>query len=247
VAVLSGWVVCPTSVRLRLVWATLKLILAAARTGILYVWSSESTKSSTTVVWPGSHRPEIYDSVIMADAHAKHHGRNSFGQLVKLNLLKSEAGARVHAEALAGARRVPVPAGALLLWDSRTTHQGWSGGPRLAQPVCWEPTERRAEEALRRKLWMCATGTPSSHSSTEGRIHGMAAKKPATPCAGGNLADGYALPLRSTLTPFPVKPGAKMEWETMLPTLWRDGKSGADDADMVAIRALLRDDVVDAL
>ena len=33
----------------------------------------------------------------------------------------------------------------LLLWDSRTVHQGWRGGPRLAQPICWEPRERRSQ------------------------------------------------------------------------------------------------------
>ena len=34
----------------------------------------------------------------------------------------------------------------LLLWDSRTVHQGWRGGPRLAMPICWEPRHRRSEE-----------------------------------------------------------------------------------------------------
>merc|ERR1719433_2147764 len=60
-------------------------------------------------------------------------------------------------------RRVPVPAGALLLFTSRTTHQGWSGGPRLAQPVCWEPRARRDEAMRERKLRLAALGLPSTH------------------------------------------------------------------------------------
>merc|ERR1712014_317992 len=62
-----------------------------------------------------------------------------------------------------GARRIPVPAGGLLLWTSRTTHQGWSGGPRLAQPVCWEPRARRDEIARERKFRLAALGLPSTH------------------------------------------------------------------------------------
>ena len=53
-------------------------------------------------------------------------------------------------------RRVPVPSGALLLWNSRTLHQGWTGGRRLAQPVCWEPRSRRSHAALVRKVARCS-------------------------------------------------------------------------------------------
>jgi len=61
------------------------------------------------------------------------------------------------------ARRMPVPAGFLLLWTSRTTHQGWSGGPRFAQPLCWEPRSRRDETMRQRKLRLAALGLPSTH------------------------------------------------------------------------------------
>ena len=33
---------------------------------------------------------------------------------------------------LEGARRIPVPKGALLIWNSRTIHQGHGGGGKLA-------------------------------------------------------------------------------------------------------------------
>ena len=32
----------------------------------------------------------------------------------------------------------------------------------------------KPKEAFRRKLWMCTSGIPSSHSAAEGRVHGMA-------------------------------------------------------------------------
>merc|ERR1719410_1203790 len=69
------------------------------------------------------------------------------------------------------ARRVPVPAGSLFLWSSRTVHQGWSGGPRLAQPVCWEPVDRRDERSRERKLKMAALGLPSTHWGSLGIPH----------------------------------------------------------------------------
>jgi hypothetical protein len=216
-----------------------------ANTGVLYVWGSESRKASTTVVWPGSHRPEIYDQVIMADDYAKEKWN-----LVKLNLLKSPEGVAVHDRAVHEARRMPMPAGSLLLWNSRTTHQGWCGGPRLAVPVSWEPKERRGEDAIRRKLWMCATGSPSSHSATEGRVHSLASKGRLVPFTGSDAVDGsgYALPLKPSLVPFGVRPDAEEEWRVMQDTLWRGkGRERADKCDSEAIRAILRDEVVDAL
>jgi hypothetical protein len=64
---------------------------------------------------------------------------------------------------LRNARRVTVPAGGLLLWSSRLTHQGWSGGPRLGHLVCWEPKERRTETARVRKVALSLLGLPSTH------------------------------------------------------------------------------------
>merc|ERR1712050_258819 len=72
-------------------------------------------------------------------------------------------------------RRIPVPAGALLLWTSRTTHQGWSGGPRLAQPLCWEPRSRRDGIMRERKLRLAALGLPSTHWASLALPHELSA------------------------------------------------------------------------
>lgn len=209
--------------------------------GVLYIWPSESEASSTTVVWPGSHN-EVYDE-LMQDPTAQ----LASGQSVRYNQLTDKASAEaLHARALAGSRRVPCPAGSLLLWDSRTTHQGWQGGPRLAAPVCWEPRERRDEQALRRKMWLCAAGVPSSHSAAEGRVHNMARSRPEpTPWSRDCPALG------ASITPFGVAPGREERWAAEQDALWSDragdakrscGRSGGRLA-----AELLREEVAAAL
>lgn len=73
-------------------------------------------------------------------------------------------------------RRVRMPAGAMLLFSSRTTHQGWSEGERLAVPVCWEPKEHRSDEALERKKKAVLTGVSTTHWASLGITHPMAAR-----------------------------------------------------------------------
>ena len=67
------------------------------------MWSSEARRASTAVVWPKSHQPEIYDEIIVPDPHAVQHGRNPWGQLIRLNLLQSEAGKELYARVLSQA------------------------------------------------------------------------------------------------------------------------------------------------
>ena len=215
--------------------------------GIMYVRPSTDNHVSTTVVWPRSHT-DAYER-IMADPRAV----QQKAQLVKLSTLTSPDGKALHAAAVAGARRMRVDAGSLLLWDSRTTHQGWCGGPRLAQPVCWEPRSRRDEAALRRKLWMCATGVGSSHSSTEGRVHQMAPRKPGRALPGSSPGEHpLRLPLRPTVVPFGVRPDQTRAWRSMQRRLWGSGKDcetrrNADNANPETIRPLLREEVLSAL
>merc|ERR1712232_847104 len=178
--------------------------------GVLYVWPSEGERASTTVVWPGSHR-DIYDR-IMQDKTAIKKGRNVEAQSVRLSQL-TDANLRqqLTSEAITASRRVPCPAGSLLLWDSRTIHQGWAGGPRLAQPVCWEPRQRRESDpaALGRKMFMCTAGLPSSHSSAEARVHGMASRS--RPC---EVLEGDDIPaIKNQIRPYCIDENKKREWE----------------------------------
>lgn len=181
--------------------------------GVLYIWPTEGSSSSSTVVWPKSHK-EVYEKM-MDDPEAILRGRSAGGQSVKIKELQMAClREELMAEGLLNCRRVPCPAGSLLLWDSRTVHQGWRGGPRLAQPICWEPRERRSEEAFRRKLWMCTSGIPSSHSAAEGRVHGMAKEAPSPSLHGG-------LPLlRASLVPYGIRSGEEMTWLQQQEAIW---------------------------
>merc|ERR1719442_225689 len=117
--------------------------------------------------------------------------------------------ARLRAGWCAAARRAPVPAGGLLLWNSRTVHQGWRGGPRLAQPVCWEPASRRPAAARERKLRMAALGLPSTHWASLGLPHSLLGAGPRPDQASKAAKDkaGIALPLKASLEPVTLKRG----------------------------------------
>mmetsp|Transcript_77022 Transcript_77022/g.121618 ORF Transcript_77022/g.121618 Transcript_77022/m.121618 type:complete len:393 (-) Transcript_77022:181-1359(-) len=144
---------------------------------ILYLWPSDGESRSTTVIWPGSHKENGTYGEIIDDPVAKKKGslRNAygvpFGHYLALSELEAEGSKKLVKEGVDGARRVPVPAGALLIWSSRTVHQGWRGGPRLAVPICYEPADRVSEEARQRKIFMTAAGFPSTHSPSEALIH----------------------------------------------------------------------------
>lgn len=174
--------------------------------GVLYVWGSQEARSSSTVVWPGSHH-ETYQRLMRDPAmQARGHKGVHFSPLVALD--DRCAREELLAGWYSGGRRVTVPPGALLLWDSRVVHQGWSGGPRLAQPVCWEPVHRRSASAYERKLRLAALGLPSTHWASLGQPHYLvAAQKTPEVGAGGNSTSGGgqgALPFSSSLKPLPL-------------------------------------------
>lgn len=138
---------------------------------ILYLWSSEANDASTTVVWPGSQKPEIYHRAYNSQHHP--HVASSQQYCALLDITHADIRRDLFDNGWCRhARRVPVPAGGLVIWASQTTHQGWqSRGARLAVPVCWEPTVRRTEEARRRKMLLAALGLPSTHWASLGRTH----------------------------------------------------------------------------
>lgn len=216
--------------------------------GILYIWPSTTENTSTTAVWPGSHR-EVYQR-LMRDREAISKGRLELGsQWVHINSLQdySERDS-VSRLAVAGTRRAPCPAGSLLLFDSRTIHQGWAGGPRLAQPVCWEPTARRDEAARLRKLYCCAAGVATSHSSSEGRVHGMAWMG-APRYRRGNATK----PALQVTMPSCVRPDKETEWQALQGQLWVDKADPKENSTRVtpalgrAIEAILKPEVLASL
>ena len=125
--------------------------------GVMYIWPA-TDDTSATVVWPRSN--ELVYPGLMARGQFKRH-------FCRLPTLQAADFAR-------NARRVPVPPGAMLLWDSKTIHQGWSGGPRLAIPVCCEPQSRRDHNVVVIKTNTVLAGAPSTHWASIGEVHPIA-------------------------------------------------------------------------
>jgi len=187
--------------------------------GVLYVWpSNPDGASSTTVVWPGSHRkvwPAMMEDPTFAD-----YGKEGF-HYCEIKEMACEEHARELADGWAKhARRVTVPPGSLFLWNSRTMHTGWRGGPRLAQAVCLEPESRRPEGERFSKLRLAALGLPACHWASAGMQHDMSLGAPGvfTPSvvraqAGEHSEDwdGVVLPLRRCVKPAALTDDADME------------------------------------
>ena len=170
------------------------------------MWGSDRDATSTTVVWPRSHAAAW--PAAMDDAAAR-----ALGAIGVHYLELRELGDAARRDALLAtfrdrARRARVPAGALLVWNSRTVHQGWAGGPRLAQTVCFEPIARRGADARARKLRLCALGLPSTHWASLGEQHDMTIgaehERAALAARGGATHDEVVLPLKAVARAAPL-------------------------------------------
>lgn len=172
---------------------------------ILYVWEADET-SSTTVVLPKSH-VELYPSIMKDKKCPKSH----YVELHKLDSKKELLDAWK-----TGARRLAVPSGALVLWDSRLVHTGWAGGRRLAQPVCWEPASRRKDAARLRKVLYASRGLSTSHSAAEGRLHTVHGKTPTPVPASRVVLRNEAYTLLPTILPVGMrgKRSIQQAWES---------------------------------
>lgn len=190
--------------------------------GLLYVWGSTMERASTTAVWPGSHKA-VYQA-IMKDKKVERDGRKGSHFTSLMAMSDREQASKLVAAWREKARRLPVPAGALVLWNSRTVHQGWRGGPRLAQPVCWEPRARRSDVARERKLRLAALGLPSTHWASLGLPHMLLAAEPTidSPSVAKEEKGGWELPLRASLQPVPLVDGADVAemWRRLQKIPW---------------------------
>jgi len=139
--------------------------------GVLYIWPA-TEDTSATVVWPRSHTL-VYPQLMQRGSFKRHFCMLSGSE---------------HADFARNARRVTVPPGGLLLWNSRTVHQGWPGGARLAFPICHEPASRRDHNALARKQQVVLDGMPTTHWASLGEVHRVASKD-----SGPLTADGITI------------------------------------------------------
>ena len=163
--------------------------------GILYAWDSTKHGTSNTVVIPKSHKNQYFE-LLAAIPEQSYDGHNGLYITSIPDIKEKERLLKVWCEE---SRRIPVPAGALLIFNSRTIHQGYQGGLRLAQTVCWEPKIFRTEEALIKKLQACIMGIATTHWASLGIHHGVSFIKPkAQKYAGtGKFHHRNILPLKN--------------------------------------------------
>jgi len=180
--------------------------------GILYASDGTLPTSAQTVVWPGSHKPEFYERL---HAHALPSNPRDHSLYID-RITDRDVMAECYEGWCTNARRIPVPPGALFIFNSMTIHQGYNGGgSRLAYPISWERKCYRSEEALKSKLVAILTGIATTHWASLGWHHGASKVKPKRPQYNPDPSK-CIFPLRS-LRPYPVKPGVKFPDPATLP------------------------------
>ena len=138
---------------------------------ILYAWDATTSNKSTTVVWPKSHKTEYAKLMEALPSSTGKHGLNI------TNINNADIQEDFMKRWLNGARRVQVPAGGLIIFNSRTIHQGYSSGYRLAQPISWAPKVCRSDVALKQKLQTMHMGIATTHWAELGIHHVVSFKK----------------------------------------------------------------------
>ena len=182
--------------------------------GVLYVWPAKAGET-TTVVWPRSHKtvwPRMMADPAFVASGAK---GNHYSELREIG------DAPLRRELLAGwqqhHRRLQIPAGSLLIWNSRTVHTGFKRGPRFAQMVCLEPARERPPEQRLAKLRLAALVIPSTHWARIGHQHdvlphyeGCLSEEPPCHARGADTHGDVLLPLRPAVRPAPLSDGADL-------------------------------------
>jgi len=188
--------------------------------GVLYAWPCRQEDESTaTVVWPRSYQEgnaRCPYAQFMDDMHAKRLGKSGTHYTQLVGMAKETKRAALKKQFEREARRIPVPAGGLLLWNSKTVHTGAQRGPRLAQAVCLEPEQRRSAHERLAKLRMAALGLPSMHWASHGIQHdcirlrkGYLTEGQEVIAKAGNSHSEMVLPQISAIHPWCTKQDAR--------------------------------------
>jgi hypothetical protein len=144
--------------------------------GILYVTACIDNTSANTVILPKSNNNQYYTLL-------EHGTPNDFGTTFDHGLYIDRISDpiiknQLITDFIQNSRRIQVPAGALLIFNSKTIHQGFPGGLRLAQTLCWEPIFFRDEYAYRRKVEAVNSGIGTTHWASLGIHHGASKLRP---------------------------------------------------------------------
>jgi hypothetical protein len=134
--------------------------------GVVYITDADGD-TSATVIWPRSHK-DIFDSILAVDNASLGDGSQTTTSLPAdvADRFKLEAG------------RVKLPRGSLLVWNSRTAHQCWNVGPRLAFPVSFAPKSWRSSDALADKREWVVRGNATTSCPLLGTLHPYSSLEP---------------------------------------------------------------------
>ena len=144
--------------------------------GILYVTDGTTLNTTQTVLIPKSHTG-IYEKLLRAIPVELYKGHS----LYVVDIVDREEREEMYRIWHEMSRRIPVPKGGMIIFNSKTIHQGYQSGVRFAQTICWEPKEKRDEDAYLRKLQACCKGIATTHWASLGIHHGVSfvrGKKP---------------------------------------------------------------------
>ena len=162
--------------------------------GILYVWDSTKHNTSNTVVWPKSWKNEYH--TLLEGAQPLNMGTTMAHGIYVKEIADSTLKEKMFNDWKKHSRRVQVPAGALLIFNSRTIHQGYPSGTRLAQTLSWEPKRFRREDALIRKVQAMHMGIGTTHWASLGIHHGASFMKSYKPPAYSDRHHNCVIPMK---------------------------------------------------
>jgi|SaaInlStandDraft_6_1057023.scaffolds.fasta_scaffold06165_7 hypothetical protein len=169
--------------------------------GILYASDATVNNSSNTIVWPKSHKNEYY--TLLNNCIPKDFNTKADHALYIDTIPNTALQETLTNEFVANSRRVDVPKGGIIIFNSRTIHQGYPAGYRLAQPLAWEPTSERYSDAYRKRLEAINMGCGTTHWASLGIMHGASFIRPLPPKYSDTF-NSCILPMKR-ITPVPIK------------------------------------------
>lgn len=168
--------------------------------GILYVTETTSKKSANTIVLPKSHKNQY--NILLEQCAPTNFGQ-TFDQALYIDKITDHTIKNtIMSDFIQNSRRVQMNAGSLLIFSSKTIHQGFPGGLRIAQTLCWEPREYRDESAYRRKLEAVNKGIGTTHWASLGIHHGATNLRAKIPNYSNDF-HSCVFPMRK-IRPYPI-------------------------------------------
>jgi len=203
---------------------------------VIAINDSSNEDSETTVVWPKSHKL-FYQTLMEAS-------NSDYSHYIELSLLLENdhfgdvvKGRQINLKYIKEARRVPLQEGDLIIWNSKTIHQGYKNyGRRLAMPVCYEPKTRRTKKSFISKLKYAIEGFGTTHWASLGQKHGVYLKEienhaePAVYDYTNTEGDNIELPIKERIIPFIIKDECRDEYIPTILSLSRNLSSDNYDS-----------------